>query len=121
SERVRTGGAGCGRISGSPPAAGTRSSFASSHESGGARGHRASWLSAVCRQYGSPVSARLIELVLFKKFICMPALLSKATRRAVMEARALPVRIQDWVLGALPEDFKYQRGLISMRASMLNL
>jgi len=38
-----------------------------------------------------------------------------------MEARALPVRIQDWVLGALPEDFKYQRGLISMRASMLNL
>lgn len=47
--------------------------------------------------------------------------LNKITRRATYEARSLPLRVKDRLLAGLPEDYKYQRGVVSMVASLDNL
>ena len=47
--------------------------------------------------------------------------LHKITRRAAYEARSFPLRVKDRLLAGLPEDYKYQRGVVSMAASLDNL
>jgi FkbM family methyltransferase len=47
--------------------------------------------------------------------------LKKISRRAAFEAHSLPVRIKDRLLAGLPEHYKYQRGMISMEASLGNM
>ena len=48
-------------------------------------------------------------------------MLKRISRRAVFEARGFPVRVKDRLLAGLPDDYKYLRGMISMRASVGNL
>jgi FkbM family methyltransferase len=47
--------------------------------------------------------------------------LKRITRRAAFEARSFPVRVKEMLLAAVPEEFKYTRGVISMQASLDNL
>ena len=47
--------------------------------------------------------------------------LKRITGRAAFEARSLPVRVRDRLLAGLPEQYKYQRGMISMEASIANM
>jgi FkbM family methyltransferase len=47
--------------------------------------------------------------------------IKRISRRAAFEARAFPVRVQDYLLAGLPENYKYQRGLMSMQASLANM
>jgi FkbM family methyltransferase len=48
-------------------------------------------------------------------------MLKRISRRAAFEARGFPVRVKDRLLAGLPDDYKYQRGMIGMRASVGNL
>jgi FkbM family methyltransferase len=45
----------------------------------------------------------------------------RIARRAAFEARGFPVRVKDRLLAGLGEDYKYQRGMISMAASIGNM
>jgi len=47
--------------------------------------------------------------------------LKRIIRRAAFEARRFPVGVKDRMLAALGEEFKFQRGMISMEASLANL
>jgi FkbM family methyltransferase len=47
--------------------------------------------------------------------------LKRISRRVALEARGFPIRVQDRLLAGLGEDYKYQRGMIGMRASVGNL
>jgi FkbM family methyltransferase len=48
-------------------------------------------------------------------------MLKRILRRAAFEARGFPVRVNDRLLARLSDDYKYQRGMISMPASLGNL
>jgi FkbM family methyltransferase len=45
----------------------------------------------------------------------------RITRRVALEARAFPDRVKDRLLGCLPDEFKYRRGMITLDASIRNL
>lgn len=47
--------------------------------------------------------------------------IKRISRRAALEGRALPNRVKDRLLSGLGEDYKYQRGMVGMRASLVNL
>lgn len=48
-------------------------------------------------------------------------LLKRIARRAAFEIRSMPGRVKDRIFGALGEEFKYRRGVISMEASIGNM
>ncbi len=48
-------------------------------------------------------------------------MLKRISRRAAFEARGFPIRVKDRLLAGLGEEYKYQRGMIGMRASVGNM
>ena len=48
-------------------------------------------------------------------------MLKRISRRVAFEARGFPVRVTDRLLAGLPDEYKYQRGMVSMRSSLGNM